>query len=165
MNIRQELFCYYYVELGNATEAAIKTGYSTVSARRYASDLMTKQDILAKIYEIKQGLIKRSEITIEDIVNELARIAFARISDVAKINKNGIIELIPGGDVGCLAGLKYYRSKRRYAFSVQLNDKVKALCELAKILSYHSKTARVKEDINIEERSQIILELIKKIED
>lgn len=42
---RQQSFCDLYLKLGNATEAAIKAGYSEKTARSIASENLTKPDI------------------------------------------------------------------------------------------------------------------------
>lgn len=45
LNERQKAFADYYIELGNATQAAIKAGYSEDSARSIGSENLTKPDI------------------------------------------------------------------------------------------------------------------------
>lgn len=42
---KQKAFCDYYLESLNATEAAIKAGYSKKTARKIASENLTKPDI------------------------------------------------------------------------------------------------------------------------
>ena len=49
MNQRQQAFADYYLELGNAAEAARKAGYSQRTARRIGSQLLTNMDIKAYI--------------------------------------------------------------------------------------------------------------------
>lgn len=49
LNERQKAFADYYIELGNATQAAIKAGYSEDSARSIGSENLTKPDISAYI--------------------------------------------------------------------------------------------------------------------
>lgn len=39
---RQQAFCDYYIELGNATEAAIKAGYSKKTAKQIATENLSK---------------------------------------------------------------------------------------------------------------------------
>lgn len=45
LNIRQKSFCEFYVASGNATEAAIKAGYSEKTARSIAQRMLTFVDI------------------------------------------------------------------------------------------------------------------------
>ena len=42
LNARQKAFCEYYVASGNATEAAIKAGYSKRTARSIGQENLTK---------------------------------------------------------------------------------------------------------------------------
>lgn len=42
---KQQAFCDYYIASGNATEAAIKAGYSEKTARSVGSENLTKPDI------------------------------------------------------------------------------------------------------------------------
>lgn len=48
---KQRAFCDYYIETGNATEAAIKAGYNKKTARQIGSMNLTKVDIRAYIEE------------------------------------------------------------------------------------------------------------------
>ena len=48
---KQRAFCDYYIELGNATEAAIKAGYNKKTARQIGSMNLTKVDIKQYIEE------------------------------------------------------------------------------------------------------------------
>ena len=58
LNVRQKLFCYYYVETGNATESAIKAGYKPKAAQANASRLLS--------YELVKQEIARLQKPIED---------------------------------------------------------------------------------------------------
>lgn len=77
MNARQEEFCRKYVELRNATQAAIAAGYSEATARQQGSRLLTDVDILQKIRGLEAEWRQSSEINKEAIVAELKSLAFA----------------------------------------------------------------------------------------
>ncbi len=66
----------YLVDL-NATQAAIRAGYATGSARITASRLLAKANIAAAIAEEQQARSKRTGVTIDRVVQELALVAFA----------------------------------------------------------------------------------------
>lgn len=51
LNERQKAFADYYIQTGNATEAAIKAGYSEKTARSIGAENLTKPDISAYIRE------------------------------------------------------------------------------------------------------------------
>lgn len=45
LTVKQKAFADYYIELGNATEAALKAGYSKKTARSIGAENLTKPDI------------------------------------------------------------------------------------------------------------------------
>lgn len=51
LTVKQQRFADYYIELGNATEAAKKAGYSVRSARQIGEQNLSKHDIRAYIDE------------------------------------------------------------------------------------------------------------------
>ena len=55
LNERQKAFADYYIQTGNATEAAVKAGYSEKTARSIGSENLTKPDICAYIEERMAG--------------------------------------------------------------------------------------------------------------
>jgi phage terminase small subunit len=48
---KQKKFCEYYIQSGNATDAARKAGYSEKTARAIGNENLTKPDIQAYIHE------------------------------------------------------------------------------------------------------------------
>ena len=54
LNARQKAFCEYYVASGNATESAIKAGYSEKTARSIGQRLLTNVDIKKYIKELQE---------------------------------------------------------------------------------------------------------------
>ena len=56
LNARQKAFCEYYVVCSNATEAAIKAGYSKKTARVIGQENLTKPALKKYIDELMQKL-------------------------------------------------------------------------------------------------------------
>src|SRR5690606_12821829 len=76
---KQERFARYYVELGNATEAARQAGYSgddTALAVRGMEAVRNRQ-VEARIAELKRDAEIRNELTVDKLAKELSHIAFA----------------------------------------------------------------------------------------
>ena len=69
----------------NGTQAAIRAGYSERSARSIAGRLLTKDNIQAEISRRQKDLQRRTEVTQERVVMELARVAFADATDYAQV--------------------------------------------------------------------------------
>lgn len=54
LNARQKAFCEFYVASGNATESAVKAGYSKRTARSIGQRLLTNVDIQNYIEELNK---------------------------------------------------------------------------------------------------------------
>lgn len=54
LNARQKAFCEFYVASGNATESAVKAGYSKRTARSIGQRLLTNVDIQSYIEELNK---------------------------------------------------------------------------------------------------------------
>lgn len=67
MNQRQRAFCEAYLLSGNATEAAIKAGYSPKSARSIGQRLLTYVDIREYLAERNAQIIAENTATLEEI--------------------------------------------------------------------------------------------------
>ncbi len=77
MTDRQKKFCEEYLIDLNATQAAIRAGYSEKTANRIASENLTKPDIQEYIQKRQKEGQERAEITRADIVDQLKTIGFA----------------------------------------------------------------------------------------
>lgn len=71
LNARQQRFVDEYLIDLNATQAAIRAGYSAKTARQIGQENLTKPDIAKAIKEHQLKAQKRSETTLDDILNEL----------------------------------------------------------------------------------------------
>lgn len=91
---RQTRFCEEYLIDLNATQAAIRAGYSEKTANRIASELLSKLDIQEKITELKAERAKRTEMTQDSVIQELAAVARAEIKGVRAVDKLKALELL-----------------------------------------------------------------------
>lgn len=72
MNVRQQAFCDYYLQSGNATEAAIKAGYSEKTARAIGAENLTKLDIQKYLAEHAKKAHRERIATAEEILEFLS---------------------------------------------------------------------------------------------
>lgn len=112
----------------NATQAAIRAGYSEKSAARIAVELLNKTQVSAELQKAMKNRQKRVEITQDMVLAELAAIAFANGADFATINRNGLVRLVPTDTLPddkkkAIAAIK----EGQYGTEVKLYDKVRAL--------------------------------------
>lgn len=75
MNERQRRFADEYIKTGNATQAAIKAGYSEKTANRIASQNLSKSDIKSYIDEQMQELHKQNIMDAAEALSILSEIA------------------------------------------------------------------------------------------
>jgi len=153
---KQETFCVKYFELGNATEAAIQAGYKRRAARFIASRLLTKDNIKARIQELRQKLEDEAIMNVSERQRKLSEIARAKITDFMELGQDGswvnIGEETPQG-----AAIQEIHSRTEYDkdgskpviyTTVKLHDPMKAIDLLNKMDKIYSEGTQV----NIDER-------------
>lgn len=91
---RQARFCEEYLIDLNATQAAIRAGYSEKTAREQAAQNLSKLNIQEKIAELKAERAKRTEMTQDSVIQELAAVARAEIKGVRAVDKLKALELL-----------------------------------------------------------------------
>jgi phage terminase small subunit len=98
---KQERFVQEYLIDLNATQAAIRAGYSAKTAKQQGSENLTKPDVAAAIAEAQQNRAKTAGVTQEAIIEELRKIGFADIRKAIKWNGHLVREEDnpDGGDV------------------------------------------------------------------
>ncbi len=75
LNPKQERFCQEYIIDLNATQAAIRAGYSEKTASEIGRQNLIKLDISERIAELQSERSKRTEITQDKVLKELWGIA------------------------------------------------------------------------------------------
>ena len=75
---KQERFCEEYLLDLNATQAAIRAGYSKKSAASIGNENLDKPKIKKHIYRLQEARIRRTRIRADRILKELENIGFAR---------------------------------------------------------------------------------------
>ena len=78
---KQMRFVDEYMIDFNATQAAIRAGYKEKTAHVIGAENLRKPKIAEEIARRQKDLQRRTEVTQERVVKELARIAFANIAD------------------------------------------------------------------------------------
>ena len=78
----------YLVDL-NATQAAIRAGYSTKTAKAIGHENLARPNLAQAIQDAMTERSKRTEVSQDRVVKELARIAFASLGEVIKWDPTG----------------------------------------------------------------------------
>jgi phage terminase small subunit len=99
---KQKRFCEEYLIDLNATQSAIRSGYSVKTARQLAQRMLTNVDIQSYIQELREKQSKRTEITADKVLEELGAVAFNREIECIGRDKVRALELI-GQHLGMFA--------------------------------------------------------------
>jgi len=75
---KQERFCHEYLIDLNATQATLRAGYKD---QKSAAKVMRNPGVQARIAELQAGRSKRTAITADRVLEELALIGFADLAD------------------------------------------------------------------------------------
>ena len=87
---KQRTFVAEYLVDLNATQAAIRAGYSAKTANEQGARLLTNVSVAAAIAEAQAERAQRTEISQDRILDELASIAFGDLRDVVAWGENGV---------------------------------------------------------------------------
>lgn len=127
----------YLIDL-NATQAAIRAGYSVKTAREQASQNLTKLNIQQAISEKMAERSKRTGVNQDRIVLELAKIAFVNAADVIDSDDATIKAGATADDTAAIQSVKVKviptKEGEGVEREIRLNDKLKALELLGKHL-------------------------------
>lgn len=78
---KQKAFADYYIECGNATEAATKAGYSKGSARQIGTENLSKPSISAYIAERTKPTEQKRIATADEVMEFLTAVMKGEVKD------------------------------------------------------------------------------------
>lgn len=87
---KQKRFCEEYVIDLNATQAAIRAGYSEKTSYSVGQENLKKPEIQKYLSELMLEREKRTEVTQDMVVNELRRIAFGDLRSAVTWGPRGV---------------------------------------------------------------------------
>lgn len=128
---RQKRFCQEYLIDLNATQAAIRAGYSKNRANQTGYKLLTKGDIQQFMTVAMRERAKRTEIKADHVLQRLADVAFANMGDYAAWGPKGVVlremaELGPR-QLAAIQEVSQTVTKEGGSKRIKLHDKLKAL--------------------------------------
>lgn len=128
MTAKQKRFCEEFVKTGNATQSAIKAGYSEKTANEQGARLLAKVSIKSYIQSLQ------AEIKIENIINarEMQKVL---TSIILKQSEEDVIVV-----EGCGDGISEAVTKKKTASNA---DRIKAIQLLARMQGALDNTATV----------------------
>lgn len=120
---KQKLFCQFFANNRNATQAAIKAGYSKNTATEIGYENLTKPHIRAEVDRIKKLMSQAIMLSPDDIVERYMRIAFADMTDVAEWGTEEVVDIDKSGNIQIDQNGNVKKIKRIY-FNVKDHDQV-----------------------------------------
>ena len=149
-NAKRRRFAEEYAKDFNATQAAIRAGYSRKSAKVCGSRLLTFADVRDHLAQIVAKASRSNEITVERTMREIASVAYGDVG--ALFDEAGNLKPIQQMDVDAramIAGVEHEEifgpsegegEPRRVlgmVRKVRLRDKLKGLDQCMSILAMH----------------------------
>jgi phage terminase small subunit len=132
---RQQRFVEEYLVDLNATQAAIRAGYSLETADVQGPRLLGNVGVAEAISAAKADRSRRTGITAERVLQELAALAFSDLGDYVAWDENGV-RVRPSSEVDTRAVLEVRQTvtKDGGSRSIKLHDKLGALVTLGRHL-------------------------------
>lgn len=135
MTDKQERFCEEYMIDLNATQAAIRAGYSPKTANEQGSQLLAKLSIQNRIAQLQAEQSRRTCVSADRVVRELAKIAFVNAADLIDPKTASLKSDVSHDDLAAVQSVKVKTfGEDGLEQEVKLADKLRALDLLGKHL-------------------------------
>lgn len=145
---KQQRFVDEYLIDLNATQAAIRAGYSVKTANEQGSQNLAKLSIQQAIAEKMAERSRRTGVNQDRVVLELAKIAFVKLTDIID-EKGKIKDTATEDDLACLEGYKYKYSDTDSGYSVEREVKLSSKMKALELLGKHLGMWNDKVDLNV----------------
>lgn len=160
---RQQRFVAEYVADPNATQAAIRAGYSPKTAYSIGHENLRKPEIEAAIDGAREELAERAGIEQDRVMEEFRRLAFSDLRDAVEWSGKSMTirdsaELTPDAARAIQEVTETVTETpeggKRVVRRVKLYDKLGALRDVAKLLGMYPKdgTGGVQVNVNVDNR-------------
>lgn len=149
MTKKQQRFVEEYLIDLNATQAAIRAGYKPDNAQQMGSENLSKPVISVAIAKAMAERSKRTGINQDRVLHELARIGFAKITDIIDPDTAKILPDASEDDLACIQSIKIKPGEFGTEREVKLYDKKAALIELGKHLGLFKDRLELDADLEL----------------
>ena len=162
LSVKQEKFCNYYIECGNASEA-YRRAYSCSNMKDEsinvkAVELLNNGKITVRVKELQEELKRKSDITKEEVLNMLKSFMYADIRNFLTI-KNGNVIFKDSEDWTDEMAMQVESVKQgKDGIEIKLNGRTWTIQRICKMLGFDSP-----QDMNINIVSPMSKEEAKRI--
>ena len=158
---KQQRFVEEYLVDLNATQAAIRAGYSVKTAYSIGQENLTKPEILATITKSRIEQSKRTEITQDWVLKKLASIVEIPLTELCEWNASGIAlrdsNDMPPEAIACIKKItERMGADGNSSLSVEQYDKLRALELIGKHLGMFTDNVNVNCDLTKLSDAEII---------
>lgn len=151
MTKKQKRFVEEYLIDLNATQAAIRAGYSPDTAKSIGSENLTKPDIKAHIAKAMAERSMRTGVNADRVIIELAKIAFVNAMDVIDQKTATVREDASADDTAAIQSVKVKSfGEDGLEREIKMADKLKALELLGKHLGMFQDKLRISGSLETE---------------
>lgn len=145
---KQQRFVDEYLIDLNATQAAIRAGYSVKTANEQGSQNLAKLSIQQAIAERMAERSRRTGVNQDRVVLELAKIAFVKMTDIVDSEGN-IKGDAAEDDLACIESVKYKHSDTDTGYSEEREVKIASKLKALELLGKHLGMWNDKVDLNV----------------
>ncbi|WP_434642736.1 terminase small subunit [Thermoanaerobacterium thermosaccharolyticum] len=153
LTLKQKRFIEEYLIDLNATQAAIRAGYSAKNADKIGSQLLGKTRVAAAIKQAMAERSRRTGISQDRVLRELAKVAFVNATDVINMDDATIRGDANREDTAAIASVKVKtiptESGDIVEREVKTYDKIKALELLGKHLGMFNDKLNVNTEMTV----------------
>ena len=154
---RQEEFCRQYLIDLNGKQAAIRAGYSARTGEFQASRLLSNVKVQEYLQKLQAEARKRTDITRDEVLNELGAIMRAKLTDYLDFDGKRIrfknFEDLTEAQIKAVESIK----KTKTGIELRLQGKSWTIDRICRILGFDSPQAL---DINLDRLDEATLDLL-----
>jgi phage terminase small subunit len=132
LSAKQKRFCEEYLIDMNGAQAAIRAGYAQKNADVQAAQILSLTKVRQYLQKLKNEQSKRTGITADLVLKELAAVGFSKITDVLNIDDEDIPlkRNISNKAKSAIQAISSSRKMGERTISVKMHNKIGALEKL-----------------------------------
>lgn len=171
LTLQQIKFLNKFIETGNATKSYLEFyKCDPISARSRSHTLLTEPKCQEYLSERVKKAVESTDASLAQIVQEIHKIAFNDLNEIASVDENGVVNLKGGADLNKLDGISLSKSESSssegssfsQSISVKRSDKLKALVELAKLKGAYKNDDSGRTKGNLRDSNRRLLSALRK---
>lgn len=161
MTDKQERFCEEYMIDLNATQAAIRAGYSPKTANEQAGRLLVNVSIQNRIAQLQAEQSRRTGVSADRVVRELAKVAFVNAADLIDPKTASLKSDASRDDLAAVQSVKVKMfGEDGLEQEVKLADKLRALDLLGKHLGMYRDATEKENAASQQDEMQALADLL-----